>query len=156
VYEYGSLKNYYTIILTPTEWQYEWYEAFIKLMNKEELIFSDYEKNSGKKEYSTVGGCFYTCKMTVLDALRREKKQAGLIVLREAYEGYVPLGVFNVRENIKEAMQLPYKEFETLKDALAYCGTKLKLPISRYVKTGTLLNDMLHSKQTTLDAYFKK
>lgn len=156
VYEYGSLKNYYTIILTPTEWQYEWYEAFIKLMHKEELIFSDYEKNSGKKEYSTVGGCFYTCKMTVLDALRREKKQAGLIVLREAYEGYVPLGVFNVRENIKEAMQLPYKEFETLKDALAYCGTKLKLPISRYVKTGTLLNDMLHSKQTTLDAYFKK
>lgn len=156
VYEYGSLKNYYTIILTPTEWQYEWYEAFIKLMNKEELIFSDYEKNSGKKEYSTVGGCFYTCKMTVLDALRREKKQAGLIVLREAYEGYVPLGVFNVRENIKEAMQLPYKEFETLKGALAYCGTKLKLPISRYVKTGTLLNDMLHSKQTTLDAYFKK
>lgn len=156
VYEYGSLKNYYTIILTPTEWQYEWYEAFIKLMNKEELIFSDYEKNSGKKEYSTVGGCFYTCKMTVLDALRREKKQAGLIVLREAYEGYVPLGVFNVRENIKEAMQLPYKEFETLKDTLAYCGTKLKLPISRYVKAGTLLNDMLHSKQTTLDAYFKK
>lgn len=156
VYEYGSLKNYYTIILTPTEWQYEWYEAFIKLMNKEELIFSDYEKNSGKKEYSTVGGCFYTCKMTVLDALRKERKQAGLIVLREAYEGYVPLGVFNVRENIKEAMQLPYKEFETLKDALAYCGTKFKLPISRYVKTGTLLNDMLHSKQTTLDAYFKK
>lgn len=156
VYEYGSLKNYYTIILTPTEWQYEWYEAFIKLLNKEELLFTDYEKNSGKKEYSTVGGCFYTCKMTVLDALRRERKQAGLIVLREAYEGYVPLGVFNVRENIKEAMQLPYKEFETLKEALTYCGTKLKLPISRYVKSGKLLNEMLHSKQTTLDAYFKK
>lgn len=156
VFEFGSLKNYYTIILTPTEWEYEWYEAFIKILYNEELIFSDYETNGGKKEYSTVGGCFYTCKMVLLDYLKQNKKQAGAIVLREAYDGYVPLGVFNVRENIKEAMKKPYKEFETLNDALKYCGTKLHIPISKYVKQGTLLNEMLHTKQTTLDAYFKK
>lgn len=156
VYEFGSLNNYYIIILTPTEWQYEWYEAFIQLIGKEELIFSDYETTTDKKEYSSVGGCYYTSKMAVLDALVKEKKQAGLIVLREAYEGYVPLGVFNVRENMKEAMLNPYKEFETLKDALRYAGTKLKIPISKYVKQGTLLNEMLHTKQTTLDMYFKK
>lgn len=156
VFEFGSLKNYYTIILTPTEWEYEWYEAFIKILYNEELIFSDYETNGGKKEYSTVGGCFYTCKMVLLDYLKQNKKQAGAIVLREAYDGYVPLGVFNVRENIKEAMKKPYKEFETLNDALKYCGTKLHIPISKYVKQGTLLNEMLHTTQTTLDAYFKK
>lgn len=156
VYEFGSLNNYYIIILTPTEWQYEWYEAFIQLIGKEELIFSDYETNTDKKEYSSVGGCYYTSKMAVLDALVKEKKQAGLIVLREAYEGYVPLGVFNVRENMKNAMSSPYKEFETLKDALKYAGTKLKIPISKYVKQGTLLNELLHTKQTTLDMYFKK
>lgn len=156
VYEFGSLNNYYIIILTPTEWQYEWYEAFIQLIGKEELIFSDYETNTDKKEYSSVGGCYYTSKMAVLDALVKEKKQAGLIVLREAYEGYVPLGVFNVRENMKSAMLNPYKEFETLKDALKYAGTKLKIPISKYVKQGTLLNELLHTKQTTLDMYFKK
>ena len=39
-YEYSSLNNYYGIILTPTEWQYEWMEAFIKILGKEELIFS--------------------------------------------------------------------------------------------------------------------
>ena len=155
VYEFGSLNNYYIIILTPTEWQYEWYEAFIQLIGKEELIFSDYETNTDKKEYSSVGGCYYTSKMAVLDALVKEKKQAGLIVLREAYEGYVPLGVFNVRENMKNAMSSPYKEFETLKDALKYAGTKLKIPISKYVKQGTLLNELLHTKQTTLDMYFK-
>lgn len=156
VYEFGSLNNYYIILLTPTEWQYEWYEAFIQLIGKEELIFSDYETNTDKKEYSSVGGCYYTSKMAVLDALVKEKKQAGLIVLREAYEGYVPLGVFNVRENMKSAMSNPYKEFETLKDALKYAGTKLKIPISKYVKQGTLLNELLHTKQTTLDMYFKK
>ncbi|MBE6511269.1 MAG: hypothetical protein E7Z74_08465 [Methanobrevibacter millerae] len=156
VYEFGSLNNYYIIILTPTEWQYEWYEAFIKIMGNEELIYSDYETNGGKKEYSIVGGCYYTAKMAVLDYLIKIKKQSGLLILREAYEGYVPLGVFNVRENIKEAMQKPYKEFETLNDALKYGGTKLTIPISKYVKQGTLMNEMLHTKQTTLDMYFKK
>ena len=155
VFEFGALNNYYVIILTPGEWEYEWYEAFIKLMRNEELIFSDYETNGGKKEYSIVGGCYYTAKMAVLDYLMKIKRQSGLIILREAYDGYVPLGVFNVRENIKEAMLQPYLEFETLEKCLEYAGTKLKIPISRYVKQGTLLNEMLHTKQTTLDMYFK-
>ena len=155
VFEFGALNNYYVIILTPGEWEYEWYEAFIKLMRNEELIFSDYETNGGKKEYSIVGGCYYTAKMAVLDYLMKIKRQSGLVRLREAYDGYVPLGVFNVRENIKEAMMQPYLEFETLEKCLEYAGTKLKIPISRYVKQGTLLNEMLHTKQTTLDMYFK-
>ena len=155
VFEYGALHNYYVIILTPTEWQYEWYESFINIMKNEELTFSDYETNADKKEYSSVGGCYYTAKMEVLDYLLKIKKQSGLIILREAYEDYVPLGVFNIRENIKEAMLRPYIEFETLQDSLKYASTKLRLPISRYVKTGTLLNEMLHTKQTTLDMYFK-
>ena len=94
--------------------------------------------------------------MVVLDYLSKIKKQSGLIILREAYENYVPLGVFNVRENIKEAMMMPYLEFETLEDCLKYAGTKLRTPVNSYVKQGTLLNEMLHTKQTTLDMYFKK
>lgn len=156
VYEFSSLKNYYAIILTPTEWQYEWFEAFIKILGKEEMIFSDYETNTDKKEYSCVGGCYYTAKMVVLDALAKMKLQSGVIILREAYSGYVPLGVFNVRENIKYAMDQQYKEFETIKDAVSYVGTKLKIPISKYVKTSDLLNELLHSQQTTLDNFFKK
>ena len=156
VFEFGALNTYYVIILTPTEWQYEWYEAFIKIIKNERLIFSDYETNGGKKEYSRVGGCYYTAKMVVLDYLSKIKKQSGLIILREAYENYVPLGVFNVRENIKEAMSRPYLEFETLEDCLRYAGTKLRIPVKEFVNQGTLLNEMLHTKQTTLDMYFKK
>ena len=156
VYEFSSLKNYYAIILLPMEWQYEWMEAFIQILGKEELIFSDYENNTDKKEYSSVGGCYYTCKMAVLDYLAKQKIQSGVIVLREAYSGYVPLGVFNVRENVKYAMEQPYKEFEGLKQSLEYVGTKLKIPINKYVKTSDLLKELLQSKQTTLDNFFKK
>lgn len=156
VYEFSSLNNYYSVILIPTEWQYEWMEAFIRVLGKEELIFSDYETNTGKKEYSRVGGCYYTCKMGVLDALNQEQKQAGAIVLREAYSGYVPLGVFNVRENVKYAMGQPYKEFEDLKSSLSYVGSKLKIPLAKFIKKSDLIKDLLMSRQTTLDAFFKK
>jgi hypothetical protein len=156
VYEFSSLKNYYAIILLPMEWQYEWMEAFIQILGKEEMIFSDYENNTDKKEYSSVGGCYYTCKMAVLDYLAKQKIQSGVIVLREAYSGYVPLGVFNVRENVKYAMEQPYKEFESLKQSLEYVGTKLKISVDKYIKTSDLLKELLQSKQTTLDSFFKK
>ena len=156
VYEFSSLNNYYAIILTPTEWQYEWFEAFIKIMGGEEMMFSDYETNTDKTEYSCVGGCYYTAKMAVLDKLAKLRLQSGVIILREAYSGYIPLGVFNVRENIKYAMDGDYREFESLKEALVYCGTKLQIPISKYVRQSNLLKELLHSKQTTLDNFFKK
>ena len=55
VYEFSSLNNYYAVLLLPSEWQYEWIEAFLHVLGQEELIFSDYEHNTGKKCYSRVG-----------------------------------------------------------------------------------------------------
>ncbi|MBU0592031.1 Nre family DNA repair protein [Candidatus Micrarchaeota archaeon] len=150
VYEFSSLNNYYAIILTPTPWMYEWLEAFIHVMGKEEFVFSDYEYTKGKSEYSCVGGCYYSCKFGVLEALERMKKQAGAIVLREAYEGYVPLGVFNVRENVRHALEQQPREFESFRSAMNYVSTKLKLPISRFIDQGVLIKEMLKYRQTTL------
>jgi len=154
VYEFSSLNNYYAVILTPTPWQYEWIEAFIHVLGKEEMIFADQEQLRPKKEYSSVGGCYYSCKFAVLEALESMKKQAGAIVLREAYEGYVPLGVFNVRENVRNAMKQVPKEFESYRAVLNYVSTKLKLPISRFMDQGVLMREMLKSRQTTLSQEF--
>ena len=156
VYEFKSLNNYYAVLLMPTEWQYEWMEAFLRVMGNEELIFSDSESNAGKKGYSTVGGCYYTCKMAILEALAQEKVQAGAIVLREAYNGYVPLGVFNVRENVRNAMSQPPREFEDMKSALNYISLKLRLPMKRFVEQSSLLKELLQSRQTTLDSFIPK
>ena len=102
VHEFSSLHNNYAVILMPTGWQYEWSEAFLHVLGNEELVFSDHEVRKKKTEYSHLGGCYYSCKMAVLEALAREQKQAGAIILREALHGYVPMGVFNVRENVTE------------------------------------------------------
>jgi hypothetical protein len=153
VREFQSLNNYYAVILLPMAWQYEWMEAFLHVLGREEMLFGDYETNKGKKGYSTVGGCYYSCKFGVLEALAKEKKQAGAIILREAYRGYVPLGVFNVRENVRNAMKQPAKEFESFRSVLNYLAPKLKLGISRFVRDSTLLEEHLHNRQTTLACY---
>ncbi|MFN7991738.1 MAG: Nre family DNA repair protein [Candidatus Micrarchaeia archaeon] len=150
VHEFSSLNNYYAVILTPTPWQYEWIEAFIHILGKEEMVFGDHEHERGKSGYSSVGGCYYSCKFAVLEALERMGKQAGAIVLREAYEGYVPLGVFNVRENVRNAMRQPHHEFGSFRSALNFVSARLRLPISRFVEQGVLLREMLSHRQTTL------
>ncbi len=125
----------------------------MRILGSEELIFSDYEHNTGKKSYSRVGGCYYSCKMAVLEALAREKKQAGAIILREAYSGYVPLGVFNVRENVRNAMIQPGAEFEDIKTALCHISTRLQLPVRRFLGQSDLLLEQLQTRQTTLSSF---
>ncbi len=150
VYEFSSLHNYYAVLLTPTAWQYEWMEAFLHVMGGEEVLFSDYERNPGKRGYSRVGGCYYSGKMGVLEAMEREKIQAGAVILREAYRGYVPLGVFNVRENVRNAMAGPYREFDELDTAVSYLDNKLSLGANRFMGQSDVFIDVAKNRQPTL------
>ncbi len=151
VYEFKSLQNYFAVLLMPTTWQYEWMEAFIHVMGKEELLFGDYENFEGKKEYSSVGGCYYAVRFAVAERLVQLKKQAGAVVFREAYPGYVPLGVFNCRENARIALKQQPEEFESLQGALAYISTKVWLPMTRFLKQSVLLKE--RKKQMQLTSY---
>ena len=153
VHQFSSLNNHYAVILLPTPWQYEWMEAFLHIAGTEELIFSDFEWNKGKKEYSRVGGCFYSCKMAVLEALSREQRQAGAIILREARRGYVPMGVFNVRENVRNALMQPPEHFEDLPAALAAVSQGFQLPVSRFAEVSTVLAASLRQKQLKLSDF---
>jgi hypothetical protein len=149
VHEYSSLNNNYAVLLMPTGWQYEWSEAFLHVLGNEELVFSDHEGTRKKTGYSPLGGCYYSCKMAVLEALAQEQKQAGAIILREALHGYVPMGVFNVRENVRSAMRQPAQEFEDIRSALSHISEKFMLPMHRFIAEGNLLRDTLRGRQCT-------
>ena len=159
VHEFDSLNNHYAILLMPTVWQYEWIEAFLHVLGREEMIFADHEGNRKKQGYSPVGGCYYSCRMAVLDALAKEGIQAGAIILREARRGYIPLGVFNVRENVKHAMASSPKEFEGMSDALQYLtspvshsrlpGFTMRIPFFPALGKGTR-QPCLHSVHETM------
>jgi len=142
VYEFYALNNYFAILLIPTVWQYEWMEAFIHIMGSEELIFADWESNFGKKEYSSVGGCFYSVRFGIAEKLVRMGKQAGAVVFREAYHGYVPLGVWACREITRQALKQTPKIFNSLADALNYINPKLKLGVERFKHESTMLRGL--------------
>ncbi len=150
VHEFSSLNNHYAVILMPTAWQYEWSEAFLHVLGNEELVFSDYEGTKKKTTYSPLGGCYYSCKMAVLEALAKEGKQAGAIILREARKGYVPMGVFNVRENVRSAMQQTPTEFEGIRPVLRYLTDKFMLPVTRFIEEGPLLQSAIRERQCRL------
>ena len=152
VYEFSALKNNFLILLLPTPWQYEWMEAFIHVMGNEEVLFSDWEPYTGKKEYSVVGGCFYSVRMAVAEALVRMGRQSGAIVFREAYPGYIPTGVWLCREETRKAMQNQPREFDSLITALDYISTKLMLPMSRFRNESNLLR--FATQQTSLSRFF--
>ncbi|HNR25806.1 MAG TPA: hypothetical protein PKI66_03710, partial [Methanobacteriaceae archaeon] len=44
--------------------------------------------------------------------------------------------------------------FEDVKSALDYVDTKLKLSVDKFIEQSDLLQDILRSRQTTLDSFF--
>ena len=151
VYEFKAFNNYFAILLTPTLWQYEWTEAFINLLDNKTSIFSDFESHSGKKEYSSVGGCFYSVRLSASEYLKNITRQAGVIVFREAYPGYVPLGVWLCRELARNALKQKSEMFNDLTSALNYISTKLTIPMSKFKEVSTLLKN--NEKQTMVSQF---
>ncbi len=154
VYNYSSLGNNFIIILIPEEWEFEMIETYLKVLNNEKITFIDHEYNKGKTSYSPLQGAYYAGKLAVLEHLRKVHRQSGVIIIREIYENFEPLGVFNVRENIRIAMSQNPMSFETLKESLNFANNKLKSSTDYYVENSHLLKELFISKQTTLDAFF--
>jgi len=151
VYEYSSMNTHFLILLMPVQWQYEMIEAFIRVLGDEQVIFSDWEPYAGKKEYASIGGCYYSGRLAIAEKLQSMKRQAGAIVFRESYPGYIPLGVWLVRECMRSALDGRPLEFSDFRTAMSYISTKLQLPITRFKSVSALLKQ----RQSTLKRFLK-
>lgn len=149
VYEFDAFNNRFVILFMPTYWQYEFLEAFIRVLGNEQVLFSDWEPFQGRKEYASIGGCYYSCKISVLQKLEETKKQAGVIVFRESYPGYIPTGVWLVRESVRKSLRNNPLIFSDMQSALNYISGKLWLPFSRYRQQSVLM------KQGLLTGFFR-
>ncbi|MFQ5816032.1 MAG: hypothetical protein ACE5G7_05995, partial [Candidatus Hydrothermarchaeaceae archaeon] len=99
VYESWSLDNRFMVLMLPTAWSYELIEAWYpntvwNPSGKGVVIFSSSEGYHGRSEYADIGGCYYAARLATSEALRREMRQATVVILREAHPGYImPVGV---------------------------------------------------------------
>lgn len=140
VYESAGLHNYFAVLLTPTAWQYEAIEAFINILDNRTYSFSDAEGRFGRKNYSTMGGCYYAQRNAVAEHLKQNNEQAGAFVFREVYPGYTPTGVWVCRELTREALKQEPVSFKTKKEAMKYVNNKLKLGAKYYKDRMRLIN----------------
>ncbi len=155
VYESIYMDNVFEILMIPARWSYESMEAWYPgtTWNPDGtsvIIYSDYEGNSGRTTYAQIGGCYYSARLAVCEQLVKERRQATVVVLREARPGYImPIGVWQVRENVRNAMrQKPYL-FNSLNDSLKFISGRFEIPMQQWIIQGNLLRHALFQKRIT-------
>ncbi|MCK4995878.1 MAG: hypothetical protein KAR55_03235, partial [Thermoplasmatales archaeon] len=152
VYYHNQFDNRWAVLMMPSEWQYELIEAWYpntawNPYGRGISIFNSYEFYKGRKTYAEIGGCYYSARLAANELLNKERRQAGVIVLREAHPGYImPIGVWNVRESVRKALKEPYKKFDTLEQALVCISEKMDIPLQRWIKNSAVLKNQLYQK----------
>ncbi len=153
VYEHEALDNKWIVLMIPDYWSYELIEAWYPKTvwnpaGKETIIYSDSEGFEGRTTYPSIGGCYLASRLSVSEKLVEEKRQAAVIVLREIHPGYIlPVGVWNVRLNVKETLKNKPLKFDKMEDALKYISTKLNIPLKVWIKNSHLLRRLLYQKR---------
>jgi len=157
VYGFRVYDNQYVAILLPEPWRFEWIEAWFpnttwNQFTAQPYMIGDYEEYFGRTKYARVGGCYYSTRLAVAEALEREGRQAAAIVLRETYPGFImPLGVWNVRESIRELLKQPFEKHETFRDAMDSALSKLVISKSKWIRESVLISREL--SQMKINAY---
>jgi len=160
LYESFYLDNIFEVLMLPQAWSYEameaWYPGTIwNPSGNSVVLYSDSEGYNGRTTYAEIGGCYYAARLAVCELLSRERRQATVIVLREAHPGYImPVGVWQVRENVRNAMRQTPLKFNTLDEALARVASQFQIPLQRWIAGSRLLQDALFQKRLT--QYFAK
>lgn len=155
VYSFGVYDNQYVAILMPEQWRFEWIEAWFpnttwNQFTSTPYMIGDYEEYFGRTKYARVGGCYYSTRLAVAEALDRERRQAAVIVLRETYPGFImPLGVWNVRESIRQLMKQPRESHGTFREALESGLAKMRIGKARWSRESVLISRELTQTKIT-------
>ncbi|VVB98678.1 Uncharacterised protein [uncultured archaeon] len=169
VYSNTYLDNHFEILLIPGSWEYEQFESALTpeierlkkkrvdragLKYSSSLPWEEWNRNSfqvnmseehepfaGRSDYAErQGGGYYAARLGVVEALYRMNRQARAIVFREIGTEYaVPVGVWEVRENVRHAFLSPPEKFETKEGALSYLSEKLAIPVKEYMRQSRVL-----------------
>jgi DNA repair protein NreA len=155
VYAFDVYDNQYVAILMPEPWRFEWIEAWFpnttwNQFSSSPYMIGDHEEYFGRTTYARVGGCYYSTRLAVAEALERERRQAAAIVLRETYPGFImPLGVWNIRESIRKMMKGPFEQHETFQSAMASALSRMKIPKSKWASQSVLISRELTQTKIT-------
>lgn len=138
VFSHEHLGNIFTIVLFPHRWIYEMIEAWYS--NGVMGFGSDYEDARGIDHSPAIAGAYFAAKLGVLEYLNKMKIQAGVVILREIRPEYaIPVGVWQVREGVREAMKKVPIFADDFNHALSLASQKMSISKSEWLAHGNIL-----------------
>ncbi|PIT84067.1 hypothetical protein COU37_05415 [Candidatus Micrarchaeota archaeon CG10_big_fil_rev_8_21_14_0_10_45_29] len=135
------LANRFWILLMPGAWEYENFEGWMGAGGNYALN-REYEPFFGRSEYAfKQGGGYYAARLGVCEALASSlRRQARVVVIREILPEYdLPVGVWEIRENVRHAMKNTPLKFSSKEEILSYLQKNLKLPSSAIFSQSAIL-----------------
>ena len=150
IFSYEHLGNSFSVVLFPHRWIYEMIEAWYS--NGILGFGSDHEDARGIHHPPAIAGAYFAAKLGVLEYLSEKKIQAGVIILREIRPEYaIPVGVWQVREGIREAMKQKPILSDNFDNALHLASQKMSVSKSEWLSHGNISTLM---RQKTLSDFF--
>lgn len=148
VFSSERLGNVYSVILYPHTWRYEMVEAWHT--NDGVIGFgSDSETHSGMNHSPAIAGAYFAARLGVCEYLAHSKICAGVLVLREIRPEYsIPVGVWQVREGIRDAMRGSYKTVTGITDALKVASTHTSISAKEWLSYGNTAHSIKQKSLT--------
>ena len=109
-FHFRRIGNEYYVLISPGDYSFEmienWNNGSIWTGPREAGAEGDYEKPGRMVTNPRIGGAFFAAKLPILEFLKRKGRKGNILVIRFIDGDYtMPLGVWQVRENVKSAMQ---------------------------------------------------
>ena len=164
VITYNHFSNYYSIIFIPSDvWSFEMVEAWYDQTNNVNKFFleSDYENaTTGLDHYPRIAGAYFAAKLGILEYLTSSKKRkCSVLVLREIRPEYlVPLGVWQIREGVRDALRTNLthststSSFSDFRKALLYACQGMTVPLLDWLRHSEIYKN--YGKKTLISDYF--
>ena len=150
IFSYEHLGNIFSVILFPHRWMFEMIEAWYS--NGIIGFGSDYEDARGIKHPPHIAGAYFPGKLAVSEYLLKNKIQSGVLIFREIRPEYsIPVGVWQVREGIREAMKTTPIAISDFNNAIEIAATKTSVSKKEWIKNGKIIELI---RQKTLADYF--
>jgi DNA repair protein NreA len=135
VYKYSHLGNYYSVILIPDNvWSFEMKEIWFD--NNGNLGMGlDFEDARGLDHYPFIAGAYFAARLGITEHLSKRRRKAAALILREIHSDYVmPVGVWQVREGIREALKTEKRQFESFEKAVSFACMNLSASKAEWIK----------------------
>ena len=155
VHKHIHLGNYYSVILIPDDiWSFEMQEAWYD--NNGNLgVGIDFENANGLDHYPSIAGAYFAARLGVTEHLLKRRHKAAALILREIRPEYVmPLGVWQIREGIRKALDREANQFDNFQNALSFACVNLSVSKSEWIRNSRIYKNM--REQMRITDFFKK